>query len=299
MKKQILFIVNPISGDIKKANLPGLIREHLDHRQFNYEIAYTKQAGNATHLAKEAVIKKFDIVVAVGGDGSINEIARAIVNTEVCLAIIPLGSGNGLAYHLDLPIKNIKKALELINTGKYISIDTLKTNKGEVVSFAGIGLEAVAARTYRHLGQRGFLAYTIATIKSIFFQYKPQEYQFYVDGQAYSEEIYLFTIYNARYLGYKVGKVEQASLSDGFMDLIVIKTFPMWKVLWIAILELIGKVYLAKECTIYRAKSLRIVLDKKSTIQLDGDSNITSSDFEIEVNPLSLKVLVSQNLNNY
>ncbi|MCB0509529.1 MAG: YegS/Rv2252/BmrU family lipid kinase [Bacteroidetes bacterium] len=299
MKKQILFIVNPIAGDIKKANLPNLIREHLDHKQYSYEIAYTKQAGNATHLAKEAVNNKVDIVVAVGGDGSINEIARAIVNTDLCLAIIPLGSGNGLAYHLDLPIKNIKKALEIINTGKPIHIDTLKTNKGDVVSFAGIGLEALAARTYRHLGLRGFLAYTIATVKSIFFQYTPQVYQYNVDGQAHAKEIYLFTIYNARYLGYKVGKVEQASLADGYMDLIVIQSFPMWKVLWIAILELIGKMYLAKECTIYRAKSLKIVLDKKSAIQLDGDSNITSSDFEIEVNPLSLKVLVSPNLNNY
>lgn len=299
MKKQILFIVNPISGDIKKANLPYLVREHLDHQQFSYEIAYTKQAGNATHLAREAVLNKIDVIVAVGGDGSINEIARAVVNTDVCLAIIPLGSGNGLAYHLNLPIKNIRKALEIINSGKCISIDTLKTNKGEVVSFAGIGLEAVAARTYRHLGLRGFLAYTMATIKSIFFQYKPRVYTFHVDEKVHSEEIYLFTIYNARYLGYKVGKVEQASLSDGFMDLVVIKTFPMWKVLWIAILELIGKMHWAKECTIYRAKSLKIELDKKSSIQLDGDSNITSSDFEIEVNPLSLKVLVSQNLNNY
>jgi diacylglycerol kinase (ATP) len=172
--KKILFIVNPISGDIKKANLPALIDQYLDKSQSQYESAFTERAGHASSIAEKAIVKKMDVIVAVGGDGSINEIAKVIVNTELTLGIIPLGSGNALAYHLELPVKKIQKALEIINTGKIIKIDTLSSNKGEVICFAGIGLEAVAARTYRHLGKRGFLAYTWAAILSIFFTFKPQ-----------------------------------------------------------------------------------------------------------------------------
>lgn len=297
--KQILFIVNPISGDIKKANLPQLIEQYLDKEQFAFKIAYTERAGHASILAQEAVNQNIDVIVAVGGDGSINEIAKVIVNTSLTLAIIPLGSGNALAYHLELPVKKIQKALEIINTGKTIKIDTLSSNKGEVICFAGIGLEAVAARTYRHLGKRGFLAYIWASILSIFFRYKPQLVKFIADEVEREESVYMFTIYNARFLGYKVGKVEQVSLVDGLMHVVVIKTFAMWKLLWIAILELIGKVHLAKETEIIEAKKLYIELPKKAHIQLDGDSFITSSNFELEINPLSLNVIVPKTLENY
>lgn len=297
--KRILFIVNPISGDIKKANLPTLIDQYLDKNQFQFEITYTERAGHASLIAAEAVQNKLDVVVAVGGDGSINEIAKVIVNTEVALGIIPLGSGNALAYHLELPVKKVKEALEIINSGKTIKIDTLSSNKGEVICFAGIGMEAVAARTYRHLGKRGFLAYTWASILSIFFKYKPQKVQFIADGVAREQAVYMFTVYNTRFLGYKVGEVEQVSLVDGLMHIVVIKTFAMWKLLWIAMLELIGKVHLAKETEIIEAKKLHIKLPKKAHIQLDGDSFITSSNFDLEVNPLSLEVIVPQTLENY
>lgn len=299
MKKQIRFIINPIAGDIKKAKLPYLIQSYLDLDKYAYSIVYTQRAGHASQLAQEAVHQNMDVLVAVGGDGSINEIAKAIVHTKVTLAIIPLGSGNALAYHLELPVKKIKKAIQIINTGKQIQMDTLSSNKGEVICFASIGIEAVAARTYRHLGKRGFLAYTWATILSVFFKYKAQRVCFEVDGQAREEDIYMFTIFNARFLGYKIGKVEQVSLVDGLMHVVIIKTFALWKLLWIAFLEIIGKVHLANETEIMEARKLKIELPKKAHAQLDGDSFVTSSAFELEVNPLSLKVIVPQSLENY
>lgn len=299
MKKHVQFIINPIAGDIQKQNLPKVIAHNLDFSQFEYSIKYTERAGQASHLARQAVKDEVDILVAVGGDGSINEIAKEIVNTPVVLAIIPLGSGNALAYHLQLPVRQVKRAIQVINTGKQIKIDTLRSNKGEVICFAGIGLEAVAARTYRHLGKRGFFAYAWAAILTIFFKYKPASVSFEVDGKKRKEEVYLFSVYNARFLGYKLGKVEQVSLIDGLMHIVVIKTFGMWKILWIALLELVGKIHLAKEAEIIEAKKLTIDLPKKAHAQLDGDSFITSSAFELAVNPLSLNVLVPHSLTNY
>ncbi|MCD8529027.1 MAG: diacylglycerol kinase family lipid kinase [Chitinophagales bacterium] len=298
-RKKICFIINPISGAIKKQDVPQTIERILSKTEHSYEIAFTQQAGHAFYLAQEAVQNGYDIVVAVGGDGSINEVAKALINTKVALGIIPLGSGNGLAYHLALPVKDVEKALQVILSGKTIKIDTLSSNKGSIISFCGIGIEAVAARVYRHLGVRGFLAYAWATILSVFVKYKEEWVHFQIDNNEFNEKIYLFTVYNARYLGYKMGEVKQASLHDGFMDIVVVKAFPKWKLLWIALLEVIGKIHWAKEASIHKAKKLHIALNKKSPIQLDGDSSITSSHFEIQVNPLSLNVIVPQTLENY
>lgn len=298
-KKQILFIINPISGDIKKANLPHLIEKNIDETQFEWQIKYTKQAGNATHIAKQAVAEKIDVIVAVGGDGSINEIAEAIVNTNVSMAIIPLGSGNGVAYHLQLPIKNIAKAIYCINSGKTIKIDTLQTNHGVVVGFAGVGFEALVARTYRHSKRRGFLAYAWATTRGIFYDYTPQNITFEIDGQQRTELVYSLSVYNAKYLGYKIGKVENASLKDGKLNVVLIKKFPLWKVLWVVFLELIGKMHWASNATIFEAKEVKIFLQPKSLVQKDGDSFVYSTDFEIKVNPLSLNLIVPISLNKY
>lgn len=297
-KRKILFIINPISGDIKKSNLANLIPKHLDLNQFEWEIANTERAGHATHIAKEALTQNIDIIVAVGGDGSINEIAKSIINSNIILAFIPLGSGNGLAFHLQLPIKNIKKALEIINTGKIIRIDTLKSNKGPIIAFAGTGFEAITARTYRHLGKRGFLAYTWATIKTVF-NYKAQELTFTIDNISYTNTAYMFSIYNSKYLGYKVGKLKEASLKDGFFRVVVVNKFPFYKMLWMPLLELIGKMKWSKHTQVYKAKKISIQILNKKDIQIDGDSFITSSNFEIEINPLSLKIIVPQELENY
>lgn len=299
LKKQVLFIVNPISGDIKKTDLPHLISKNLDENKFEWQIKYTERTGHATHIARQAVENNINIVVAVGGDGSINEVAEALVNSKTILAIIPLGSGNGLAYHLDLPIKKIAKAIQLINTGKIVEIDTLKTNNGMVIGFAGVGFEAIAARTYRHLKYRGFLAYTWATIRGVFYDYRVQNLKFEIDGVLRQEEIYTISIYNAKYLGYKVGKVEKASLKDGKLNVVIVKKFPLWKVLWIVLLELIGKMHWASNAEIVEAQKVKVFLPPKSVVQKDGDSFITSQNLEIKVNPLSLRVIVPQSLENY
>lgn len=297
-KRKILFIINPISGDIKKRNLPQLIESNLDLKQFDWAIAYTERAGHASHIAKDAINQNIDIIVAVGGDGSIHEVVKSIVNTKIILALIPLGSGNGLAFHLKIPIKNITKAIHLINTGKTVKMDTLKSNKGTIVAFAGTGFEAITARTYRHLGKRGFFAYSWATIKTVF-TYKAQFLKFTIDTETIEDQVYMFSVYNSKYLGYKVGKVEGASIKDGFFKVVVVSKFPVYKMLWMPMLEVIGKMHWSKHTRIFKAQKLNIEIANKKDIQIDGDSFMTSSDFEIEINPLSLNIIIPQELENY
>ena len=143
-KKKILFIVNPISGIGKQKTIPELIHSHIDRVQYDYSIAYTKCKGDATRIAKEAILEKIDIIVAVGGDGSINEIAQSIVNTDIILGIIPSGSGNGLANHLKIPLK-INKAIGIINNNKIakiISDAIAKANKKTGKKSSGFVLTA-------------------------------------------------------------------------------------------------------------------------------------------------------------
>lgn len=113
-KQHIIFIINPISGTENKDEIPRLISEHLDQQRFDYEVQFTEYAGHAAEIARQSAAKGTDIVVAVGGDGTINEVARSLVHTKTALGIIPCGSGNGLARHLCIPI-DATKAIELIN----------------------------------------------------------------------------------------------------------------------------------------------------------------------------------------
>ena len=122
MKKKILFIINPISGTVSKARIPDAIDKYLDKDKFEYNITETAYAGHATELARQASADGYDIVVAIGGDGTVNEVARAIVHTQTALAIIPRGSGNGLARHLLIPI-NVKKSIAMINACKIHELD--------------------------------------------------------------------------------------------------------------------------------------------------------------------------------
>ena len=113
-KKKIVFIINPISGTHSKDEVPNLIEKRLDHELFDYEIQLTGYAGHATEIARNCVERQVDIVVAVGGDGTVNEVARALTHSQTALAIMPCGSGNGLARHLCIPME-LKRALDVIN----------------------------------------------------------------------------------------------------------------------------------------------------------------------------------------
>ena len=141
MKKKILFIINPISGVGRHRIVEKLIDQKLNKNIFDYELAYTKASKHAIELSKQGALENFGIVVAVGGDGSVNEVGRSLTSTNVSLAILPCGSGNGAARHLDIPM-NMVKAIEIINRGKTATIDTFRINDEIAINTAGIGFAA-------------------------------------------------------------------------------------------------------------------------------------------------------------
>ena len=296
MKKKILFIINPISGDIKKANVPEQIEQYLNKDLFDSEIRYTERAGHAKFIALEAVENGVEVVVAVGGDGSINEVAQSLVGSKTILGIVPLGSGNGLATHLELPIRNVRKAIEVINNQYEFKMDVGHSNLGYFVSCAGEGLDAAVARTYRHQSIRGFFSYFLAVNKEVLFLYKHPILEFDVNGSTFTEEVMLFSVFNARYYGYNVGIYPKASIQDGLLNAVVIKKCSWWRLPFVIFMGLIGKIESVKEATVYTSDKIVIRNSEKRVVQLDGDSLMTSSNFELSVLPNALTVYGQENI---
>ena len=174
----ILFIVNPISGSGHKESALKAIERYLDRDRFNSEICYTEYAGHGAEIAREAASRGIDIVVAVGGDGTVNEIAGSLVGTETALAIIPCGSGNGLARHLQIPMNPVS-AVKFINTGTIARLDHGTINGRPFFCTCGVGFDAFISMKFAEAGRRGPATYVEKTL---------------VDGLRYKTETYRITI---------------------------------------------------------------------------------------------------------
>ena len=167
--------MNPISGTASKANIPKLIEETIDKGLFDYELRLTERAGHAAEIAAEAQREGADIVVAIGGDGTVNEVARAIIDTPTALGIVPCGSGNGLARHLMLPM-NAKKAIEIINRAEIHELDYGMINGHPFFCTCGMGFDAFVSHKFAEAGKRGPITYVENVLREGL-KYKPETYQ--------------------------------------------------------------------------------------------------------------------------
>jgi diacylglycerol kinase (ATP) len=298
-RKRILFIINPISGVFKKEGIPEKIARYLDYVKYDFSIKYTQHAGHATDLAKEAVKDGYAVVVAVGGDGSINEVARGLIGTNVALGIIPYGSGNGMAGHLKLPVRNAKKAIEVLNTGKIAKIDAINTSFGYFFSVGGFGFDAHAARRFRSQVMRGFFSYFLASAREVFYHYKPSHARIRIDDIEVEREVYLFTAFNSSQFGYKLGIFPATSMHDGVMDVILVRSFPLQRLFKIFVAMLFKRPDLVPEAESFRAKKIKIYGSHKRVYQFDGDHFLWHDNLDMEIEPNALDIIVAHDLDAY
>lgn len=298
-KKRIMFIINPISGVYKKKNVPEKIARYIDYVQYDYTIRFTQYAGHASLIAQQAVEEGYDICVAVGGDGSINEVAQSLVGTNTALGVIPYGSGNGFATHLKIPPRDVQGALNVLNTGKTVRLDLGKSNLRYFVSNAGFGIDSSVARRFHHHKIRGLLSYAWAIIKEILMYFQPFHATVEIDDVVIERDFFLFTAFNANQYGYDYAVYPFTSMKDGVLDVIVLNRFPLWKLFWIVGCLMMKRADLIKEAESYRAKRIKIYGNKKMVYQFDGDSVIHHEDVEIEIVPACINVVVPQNLIAY
>jgi diacylglycerol kinase (ATP) len=288
MKKKICFIVNPISGIGRQRIIEKLIDEQLDRSIFDYEIAYTKAAKHAIEISGEAASRKIDIVVAVGGDGSVNETAKGLINTQTAMAIIPTGSGNGLARHLNIPL-NLKKAMRVINNGNETIIDTIRLNEETFVNVAGIGFDAHIGWEFAKFGKRGLSSY-LKVIAREFPGYKANDFELTIDGKAFNKKAYLISFANGSQWGNNAYIAPTADISDGIMDIAILGDFRFYNILSIGYKLLNKSLHKSSYLEIIKAKEV-FIKQKGIIAHIDGEPIEVGNELKIKVNPLSLRVI--------
>ena len=291
MLQKVRFIINPISGVGKKNKLPTLIEKNLNHSIFKYDIVYTKEPKHATQLSKQAVAEGIDIVCAVGGDGSINEIAKSLINTNVKLAIIPCGSGNGLARHLKISL-NISKSIKTINLLNEKEIDVGLANNHHFFSIAGIGFDAHIAYSFCNLPKRGFISYARLVLKE-FKNYKPFSIYWKEENKSF-DNLFLVTIANSCQFGNGFKIAPKASLSDGKLNVALVEKTSFLKFLPLLFMSYFTDVSKSKYVHSFEVSKISLS-HKKKLLQVDGESEENqSTELNITVIAKGVKILVGK-----
>lgn len=291
MKKKIVFILNPISGTSSKAKIPSMIDQKLDHEQFDYRIVMTEHAGHAYEIARQEREQKTDIVVAVGGDGTVNEVARALIQSETALGIIPCGSGNGLARHLLLPMK-IEKAIEMINACEIKRLDYGIINGHPFFCTCGMGFDAFVSMKFAEAGKRGPITYVENVLKEGL-RYKPETYEIQDENGITHHKAFLISCANASQYGNNAYIAPQASMSDGLMDVIIMEPFDMIEAPQISIDMFNKTLDKSSKIKTFRTRKLHIHRKQEGVIHFDGDPIMTSADVDIELVEKGISIIVN------
>ena len=289
MKKKICFIVNPISGVGKQKVVEELTAKHLNHSLFESKIIYTNAPKHATQLAKQAAEENYNIVVAVGGDGSVNEVAKGLIGTTTAMALLPTGSGNGLARHLNIPLDLIK-AIDVINKGKETTIDSINFNNETFVNVAGIGFDAYIGWEFAKYGKRGFSSYIKLVLRE-FSSYKAAKYELKIDGKTYFKNAFLISFANGSQWGNNAYIAPSADIADGIMDVAIIDTINWFNGLSIGYGLFNKKLHHSKHLEIIKAKEV-LVKQSGTIAHIDGEPIEIGNSISIKVNPLSLKIII-------
>ena len=284
MKQKIRFIINPISGVKRKTDIPTLIEQYLDHSKFEYDISFTEYRKHAKSLAYKSSLEGIDIVCAVGGDGSVHEVGTALIGTPTKLAILPAGSGNGLARHLNISL-DIIKAIECINYNKSIIV-----NDKPFLGVGGYGFDALIAKKFSEYHTRGFASYIKLVMKE-YFNFSPKNISINMNGVVRNESVVLCTIANASEFGNGFVVSPNSDVTDGKIELCILKPFSIWAAPSIA--------YRFFKRTADKSRFSEIISFEKARIRLtdkiahyDGEPFDVRDELNIQVVPKSLNILV-------
>lgn len=295
MKKKIIFIVNPISGHHNKNHFPNLVESSIDKNKYDYTIVFTEYANHATELTMKAIDDGYEYIAAVGGDGTINEVAKCMIGKEQTLVIIPFGSGNGLARHLGLPFKVEKLIKDVINNGKKYKIDTATMNGVPFISLAGIGFDAMIADYFAKDENRGFLTYA-KLITEKYPNYRQKEYTLILDDKTTIEcKPFFVTFANSSQFGYNAEISPKASVQDGLLDVCIFKKPNILEVPIVATYFLAKQIDKSNFIDIYKAKKIQVFRKVDEVANVDGEPVEMSKDIIVEIKPLSLNILLQNN----
>lgn len=286
---KIRFIINPISGGGKHKGIVDVIKQHLDTERFDYDIVFTERQKHAVELSKKAVEEKVDVVVAVGGDGSMHECASGVVGSSTALAVLPCGSGNGFAFHFKMNA-DWEKAVSQLNSCDFRTIDSCTANGMPFFNVSGVGFDAHIASLFATANVRGFLTYIKLVLRECAL-YPAQKYTLEYDGKTETHEAVIISWANATQFGHNAQISPESLVDDGLVDICILKDFNRLKVPLF--------IYRLFTSSIHRSKYMKIIRTKSITINcqngishLDGEGVDLGASIYINTLPKSLKIFV-------
>lgn len=306
--KNLLFVINPIAGGREKRHLHRVIERELDHSLFHHEFAYTESEDHARRLSMSAAYLGFDVVAAVGGDGTVNEVARGILQRrgqasaggqtagaetagdQPVMAIIPSGSGNGLARHLGIPMQ-AAAAVRLINRLHTTRIDAGTMNELPFFCVAGVGFDAHISQVFAQDQKRGFSGYVRSALREIRI-YEPARYEVESDGKIIQEKAFLVSIANASQYGNNAYIAPGASTSDGLLDVCILRPFPFYRYPEMALRLMTRRIRHSRYLRMIRGSEITILREKEGPVHLDGEPRHMGNRLDIRVIPSSIPVIV-------
>jgi diacylglycerol kinase (ATP) len=269
-KKNITFIINPIAGTGSKSKLTQTIDDTINKQLFDYKIVVSKKAGEIPKLVRNEKKNGAQIVVAVGGDGTVNEVARELVHSQIILGIIPTGSGNGLANFLKIS-KKVEEAVTVINQVRVKKIDTGTINGLFFVSVAGIGFDASVAKEYAQSKGRGLKTYVKSTIRK-YFSYKAAKYKIKYNNTLIARRALLITFANSNQFGYNTSIAPKALIDDGFFDMCIMQKVPVYATPFVLPKLFTHRIHRSKYHETIRVSEAMVFRKRTSVIQIDGEA---------------------------
>lgn len=289
-KHKILAVINPISGTSNKEFMPETIARCIDPGKFDVVVRFTQHASHATLLTEEAIKEGFYGVIAVGGDGTINEVAAALRDSSTALGIIPCGSGNGLARHLGIPM-NVEKALEIINLDNIEALDYCTANDRPFFCTCGVGFDAHVSQKFAEARKRGPLSYIQKTLVE-YLKYRCKTYSIEMNDRVVTEKAFVIACGNASQYGNNAFITPRASMHDGLIDVTVIHPFTPLDTAVLGVLLFTRHIDQDTNINTFRTSELTIHRPKPDVMHIDGEPIMMDADIHIKCHKAGIKIFL-------
>jgi diacylglycerol kinase (ATP) len=281
-----LFLVNPRSGSDRRRDVASLIANTCP---WEYEIVPCGSKEELDDVIASAAARGVGAVFAAGGDGTVHEVAKRLIGTELALGVLPTGSGNGFARHLGLPM-NLRETLPACRALRVETIDTATVNGLPFINMMGVGFDAWIAHAFANAGTRGLATYIRVGLHGLA-RYKPEDYELTIDGVTSRHRAIVIAVANASQYGNNARIAPLASMQDGILDVTLIKNAPLLRIPMLARL-FSGTLHRARGVSMMRGRSITIRRQTAGAAHLDGEPVTLPELLTIEIAPRSLHVIV-------
>ncbi len=279
-----LFVVSRRAGVKRRHDIRSMIDESCD---CEHEIALRDEQNDLDALILRARREQFDVVYAVGGDGTVHEVGKRLIGTPLTLGIVPTGSGNGLARHIGLPM-DVRASIRACSKGRIATIDTATVNGIPFIGTMGIGFDAWVAEQFAGSTVRGLRTYFSVAVRGLF-GYSPGEYEMELDGEPFKTQALLIAIANASQYGSNARIAPLASMQDGVLDVVIVERLSLVTQPWRLFAGTLDR---ARGITMRRARKVKIHRPSAGPAHLDGEPVTLPESLMIEIAPQSLRILV-------